>query len=43
MMNSVSLLRWMASSNQKDIGLAYVISALMGGVIGTMLSALVRS
>ncbi len=43
MMNSVSLIHWLASSNQKDIGLAYVISALMCGVISTTLSALVRS
>ena len=29
----------LASSNHKDIGLAYVMSALLGGVIGTTLSA----
>ncbi len=35
----ISLVRWLASSNHKDIGLAYVMSALLGGVIGTTLSA----
>jgi cytochrome c oxidase subunit 1 len=43
MLNQISLMRWLASSNHKDIGLAYVISALLGGVIGTTLSAMVRA
>ena len=37
------LLRWLASPSHKDIGLAYVVSALLGGVVGTTLSSLLRS
>ncbi len=39
----MTLLRWSASSNHKDIGLAYVLVALLGGVLGTTLSALIRA
>ena len=36
-------MRWLASPIHKDIGLAYVVSALLGGVVGTTLSSLLRS
>ena len=38
-----SSLRWLASPSHKDIWLAYVVSALLGGVVGTTLSSLLRS
>ncbi len=40
---NVFLFRWICSTNHKDIGLAYVLSALFGGVIGTTLPGLVRA
>ena len=33
----------LAIPSHKDIGLAYVVSALLGGIVGTTLSSLLRS
>lgn len=39
---SMSIERWFCSSNAKDIGMAYLIFALLSGLVGTAFSVLIR-
>ena len=35
-------MRWLYSTNHKDIGILYLVLALFSGLIGTMLSVMIR-